>query len=649
MDRLFSSSHLDKVVSFLKINPRAASILGGAGIFALFIVLRHRWATKSRKRSGKLITDLSEVGTQFGIDPRDEFDYIIVGGGTSGCVLASRLSEDPSKRVLLLEAGGSGRALAASRMPSAYGRLFLSNHCFPFYSEPQLYANGRKKFWPRAKMLGGCSSMNASMAQYGAPEDYDEWGTFMKDESWSWKNFRRYFNKFEKYVPDSRYPRVDASVRGNDGPIRVGYFSTITNSAQAFINSCVELGIPFTPDFNGPKGTMGVSRVLTYIDEKLERVSSEVAYLTPKVLARPNLKVAIHAHVTRIIFDRTDGELRAIGVEYSYANTLKQMGALYRSRARKEVIVSAGAVHTPHILMLSGIGPSTHLQEHGIPVIHDLPGVGANLVDHPSVDLNFKDKRNESARFLRPQSFMDVYRLLAAGVQYQLGLGGPFAMNFGEAAAFVRSDDPHLLSGYGNTSEFSCTDSTSSSNSPDLEIFVTPFGFLELGRTWFDVHTRALHCYLLRPTSRGEVRLKSNNPFDLPSVDPNYLKDSNDLEKLVRGVYICLRIARARAFEPYLDHDFSRADLDQGLLGKTHAELVDLVRERVQTVYHPSSTCRMAPEEEGGVVDARLRVYGIKGLRVCDASFFPWIVSGHPAAACFAAAEKLAEEIKGRV
>ncbi|KAF5391701.1 hypothetical protein D9757_002551 [Collybiopsis confluens] len=650
MDHFPSPYRLEQLISFLRTSPRRRSLLATGTLAALYIVLRHFW---TRKQTGKLVTDLSEVGTQFGIDPRDEFDYIVVGGGTSGCALASRLSEDTSKRVLLLEAGGSGRALALSRTPSAYGGLFMSNHCFPLYSEPQVFANGKKKFWPRAKMLGGCSSMNASMAQYGAPEDYDEWGAFMKDESWSWKNFRRYFNKFEKYVPDPRYPEVDTSVRGKHGPIRVGYFNFITNSAKAFIDSCIEIGIPFTPDFNGPRGTMGV---MTYVDQKRERVSSEAAYLTPKVLARKNLKVAIHAHITRVLFDRDDGELRAVGVEY--ANTdlmLKQKGTVYRSRARKEVIVSAGAIHSPHashpgridILMLSGIGPRAHLEEHGIPVLHDLPSVGTNLVDHPSIDLNFKDKRNESTRFLRPQTFMDGCRLMFAAVRYRLGFSGPLAMNLGEAAAFVRSDDPKLLAGYKSVSESVWTDSTSSLNSPDLELFVTNFGFLDLGRTWFDVHTRALHCYLLRPTSRGEVRLKSNHPFDLPTVNPNYLKDSNDLEKLVRGVYICLRIARARAFEPYLDHDSSRADLDQGLIGKTHAELVELVRERVQTVYHPSSTCRMAPEGEGGVVDARLRVYGVKGLRVCDASIFPWIVSGHPAAACFAAAEKLAEEIKG--
>ncbi|KAK1231639.1 hypothetical protein PQX77_005237 [Marasmius sp. AFHP31] len=593
----------------------------------------------AKKNERKLFYSSSEVGSTGG-DTRveGEFDIIVVGGGTSGCALAARLSEDPSIRVLLLEAGGSGKALPLTRMPSGFGRLFWTNHVFPLYTAPQTFANGQKIFWPRAKMLGGCSSINAQMAQYGAPEDFDEWARHIGDDSWSWKNIQKYFRKFEKYLPDPRYPEVDDSVRGKNGPVRVGYFNTVTKSAKAFVESCVKVGIPFTPDFNGPEGTMGA---MTYVDEKRERVSSESAYLAPEVLARPNLKVAINATATRILFGEANGETRAVGVEYASS----ALGVRYRSKATREVILSAGAIHTPHLLMLSGVGPAEQLKVHDIPIVKDLPGVGSNLIDHCVLDVAFKDAHDDNALFLKPKSISDVYKLIKAVVQYRvLGSGGPLAMNFGESAAFVRSDDPGLFP----PTEFpkQLEDSTSGKNSPDLEIFTTPFAYKNHGATFFDVHTRALHCYLLRPLSRGTISLKSNNPFDLPVADPNYLQSPEDVEKLMRGVRLCIRIAQAEPLRGYIDHSIRRADFDQNLHLKSDEELRKVVRERVETVYHPTSTCRMAPLEENGVVDSRLRVHGIKGLRVCDTSFFPYIISGHTAGACFAAAEKLADEIK---
>ncbi|ESK94011.1 putative gmc oxidoreductase [Moniliophthora roreri MCA 2997] len=398
----------------------------------------------SKKKKSKHVRSLSEVGSTAGQSKAwDEFDVIVIGGGTFGCALAARLSENPCC------CWKPEEALPLSRMPSGFGRLFRSNHVFPLYTEPQVFANGKKNFWPRAKMLGGCSSINAQMAQYGAPEDFD-------DDSWSWKNINKYFRKFEKYTPDPRYPQVDISVRGNSGPVRVGYFNTVSNSAQAFIDACVRVGIPFTPDFNGSNGTMGVSRIMTYVDDKYQRVSSEAAYLTADVLARPNLKVAVHAHVTRILFEDVNGETRAVGVE-------------------------AGAVHSPHILMLSGVGPAEELKKHGIPVAKDLPGVGANL-----------------------SLYIPIWNIRSFGL----------------------------------------------------------------------ILTTAAH-------------LKSDE------------------------------------------------------------EIRNLVKDRVETVYHPTSTCRMAPLEVNGVVNSKLRVHGIKGLRACDASFFPWIISGHTAGACLAAAEKLARRNQG--
>ncbi|KAG5635723.1 hypothetical protein H0H81_010301 [Sphagnurus paluster] len=513
------------LIDRLRLVPQAQLALCSGGIVAFAIVLRYFY---SRKKTG-YVSDLADVG--------HKYDVIVVGGGTAGCALAARLSEDPSIKVLLLEAGQSGTALAFSRAPSMFAKLFPTKHVLQIRSQPQLYANGRTQFWPRAKMLGGCSSINAQMAQYGAPEDFDQWARLMDDDSWSWKNISPYFKKFERYQPHPEYPLVDSSLHGKSGPIRIGYLNTVTDASKAFIEACTNVGIPFTPDFNTSAGTLGASRVcffslqyylpcsskapsrsellVTYVDERRERVSSESGYLTKDVLARKNLTVAINAQVTRILFKTENGEKRAIGVQFANSPT----GTKYRAYAHSEVVICGGAVQSPQILMLSGVGPAEHLESHGITVEHDLPGVGSNLVDHPVVDLYFKDKHNSSAKYFKPKTIQDIGKITSAFAQYYVfGTGGPLASNFGESAAFVRSDDPVLFpkSEYPDT----LPDSTSGPGAPDLEFFSTPLAYKEHGEIFFDVHTYALHVYLVRPSSTGTVTLKSSDPWDLPVVNP---------------------------------------------------------------------------------------------------------------------------------
>ncbi|KDR78822.1 hypothetical protein GALMADRAFT_244405 [Galerina marginata CBS 339.88] len=596
------------------------------------LLLRHLFVGSDKR----FITNPAKV------QEAEEYDFIIVGGGTAGCVLASRLSEDPSVRVLLLESGVSGKSLILSRIPVGFSLLFHGKNVYNLYTEPQAGAQGKKKYWPRGKMLGGCSSINAQMAQYGAPGDFDQWGSIIGDEAWSWKNFARYFTKFEKYVDDPEYPDVNTSVKGKDGPVRVGYFSTVSEGSKDFIKACTTVGIPYSADFNTPPGTRGVNRVLTYIDEKRTRVSSESAYLTDEVLARPNLKVVIQVSVTKIITEKVGDSLKATGVEFAR----DKKGPRFRARSKRDVIVSAGAVHSPQILMLSGIGPAEHLDQVKIPVVHNLPGVGSHLIDHPVVDAYYKNKFH-SPKHVQPRGITEVFELVGSAYQYLTTQRGPLATNFGESAAFCRSDDPLLFpeSEYPRKLE----DSTSAADSPDLEIFTTPFAYKDHGAYMFPMHTFAIHVCLLRPVSRGTLRLKSADPFEDPAMDPNYLSASEDVEKLKRGLKLISKISKQEPLVARLDLNDTSPLLDSRMDQKTDKELEEIVRDRVETLYHPTSTCRMAPLEEGGVVDSSLRVYGVMGLRVCDASIFPQIVSGHTAGAVFASAEHLADIIKAEL
>ncbi|QRV97652.1 GMC oxidoreductase [Ceratobasidium sp. AG-Ba] len=563
-----------------------------------------------------------------------EYDFVIIGGGTAGSVLASRLTERSDYKVLVLEAGTSGLAVDFTLVPAGFGKIMKSKYDWGLYTVPQKNCNDRELFWTRAKLLGGCSSSNAMMFHYGAPTDYDEWSKATDEpegKEWEFEHFQEWLRKFEKFYPHPDFP-LDESKRGTDGPIQTGFSGNYSNVSRSFVASCQAIGIPHNPDFNTSSGTLGVSKMMTYITPTFTRCSAEAAYLTPTVLARPNLTVATNAHVTRILFDGK----RAVGVEFAR----NKEGPRYQARACKEVILCAGAIHTPHILMNSGVGPAEELNKHHIPVVQDLPGVGDHLMDHQAVAIRFPTVTGESLNYLNPahsNSIYDKLRRTKAIGQYLFFKSGPLTSNFGEAACFFRSDDTKLFPGLGPLSE----DTTSGPGAPDIELISMPIGFTRQGEERLADNMMTIIATVLRPTSTGKITLRSNDPFDPPIIDPNYLSTQHDVDVMVRAIRVALRLTQTEPLRSIIENTSDTRAIDKALLEADDAALVRVARERVETLYHPTSTARI-----GSVVDAKLKVYGLDGLRIVDCSVIPTIISGHTTASALAIGEKAADIIK---
>jgi len=519
-----------------------------------------------------------------------EFDYIIVGAGSGGCVVAERLTEDADVTVLLLEAGETNRKREV-QIPAAFWKLFKTSRDWAYQTAPDPAADDRSLFWPRGKMLGGSSSMNCMIYMRGNRADYDGWAEFGND-GWSFDDVLPVFLAAE----DNQ--RGASQYHGAGGPLHVSDLRYVNPLSEAFIEAGIEAGLPANPDFNGPSQEgVGKYQVTQW---RGARWSAADAYLRP-ARKRPNLTVRTQAQATRIVFEGA----RAAGVEYVQGSRLV-------ARARREVVLCGGAINSPQLLMLSGVGPADHLREFGIPVLADLPGVGQNLHDHAGCTAVYACTRPVSlASAESPRNIAN----------YLLRRRGPLTSNGPEVGGFVRMRPNWSLS--------------------DLQFHFAPAYFVEHGFANPEGHGFTFLPTLLEPQSRGSITLRSAEPLEPPIIQARCLEASSDLEVLVDGLKLSRALAQTHAFDAFrgkevLPGDDVRSDTD----------LAAYVRRSVETVYHPVGTCRMGTDTDA-VVDPQLRVYGVTGLRVIDASAMPAITHGNTNAPSMLIGEKGAAAIRG--
>ncbi|MDO5623854.1 MAG: choline dehydrogenase [Pseudomonadota bacterium] len=529
----------------------------------------------------------------------NEADYVIAGGGSAGCVLAARLSEDPAVRVTLLEAGPPDASVlihcptglgVMARMPTA---AFAHNWAFQTVPQPGL--NGRRGYQPRGKVLGGSSSVNAMIYTRGVPEDYDAWAA-EGNAGWAWADVLPAFKQAE------HNERGADAFHGTGGPLNVMDLCDPNPFSHAFVEAGVQAGHAHNPDFNGASQEgVGLYQVT---HKGGERFSAAKAYLTPQ-RARPNLRVITGARATRIVIEHG----RAVGVAYV------QDGRAHTLRAAREVVLSAGALQSPQLLMLSGIGPADHLRAHGIDVVHDLPGVGEHLHDHPDVVQVWDANR---AYELFGLSLPGIARTARAVGQWRRERRGMLTSNFAEAGGFIKSDAAESL--------------------PDLQLHFVVGKLVNHGRATVFGHGFSCHVCVLRPQSRGSLRLASADPLAAPLIDPAFLQDADDTRRMVAG----FRHMREILSQPALAR---HGGVERSAAARTDAEIEAFVRQHADTIYHPVGSCRMG-QGPMDVVDAQLRVRGIDALRVVDASAMPRIVGANTNAPVIMMAERAAEMMR---
>ena len=529
---------------------------------------------------------------------RESHDYLIIGGGSGGAVMAGRLSEDANTSVCVLEAGGGGNSMLVNTPAATVAMLPTKLNNWGFETVPQPGFNGRCGYQPRGKTLGGSSAINAMVYIRGHRSDYDHW-VELGNAGWSYDDVLPYFKLSEGNE------RFNDQYHGQNGPLAVSDLRSDNPLQQAYVDAGQQAGFPVIDDFNGAEQEgIGVYQVT---QKNGERWSVARGYLLPHMDSRPNLTVHTKTRTLRILFDGK----RAVGVEVS------QGGKTRTIHANKEVIVAAGAFQSPQLLMLSGVGPADELAKHDIPLVHELPGVGQNLQDHPDFIFAYKSKSMDTLGV----SLGGTVKLMKDIQRYRKDRRGAITSNFAEGGGFLKTREDL--------------------DAPNIQLHFVVALVEDHARKFHLSHGLSCHFCLLRPRSSGSVTLASADPQAAPLIDPGFFSHPDDVEDMVAGFKLTRKIMQQPALAPYITEDVFTADIT------SDDQIRQILRDRCDTVYHPIGTCKMGVDDMAVVDPGSLKVYGVEGLRVVDASVIPTLIGGNTNAPTVMIAEKAVDMIRG--